>query len=107
MLPQNLLKKTEKRAIELVEAAMDEHVGTGPIVVEFKACEREADEIGIHVSTIVKMVKDLGVSVGARPVVKAVRGFTAKSDRWTACPSHGGSGQDVISGFAGNAAARR
>lgn len=107
MLPQNLLKKAEKHAIELVEEAMDAHEGTGSIVVEFKAIEREAAAVGVHLSTLVKMIDDLGATAGPRNPPKQVRGFTAKSDRWTACPAHGGSGASVISGFVGNAAARR
>ncbi len=34
---------------------------------------------------------------------RSVRGFTSNNhDRWTACPTHGGSGQTNISGFAGD-----
>jgi hypothetical protein len=47
---------------------------------------------------------EYGLRYAGRPHEKNVRGFTTKNDRWTACPSHGGSGYEQIAGFAGNAA---
>ncbi len=43
-----------------------------------------------------------GLSLAHRPSERRVRGFTANPhDRWSAFPSHGGSGWEQISGFSG------
>jgi hypothetical protein len=58
----------------------------------------------VSISKLIPELEKYGLTYTERGKAVEVRGFTAKSDRWTACPSHGGSGYEQISGFAGNAA---
>lgn len=52
---------------------------------------------------VIKGLKALGFTMEPREVPKHVRGFTSNShDRWSAYPSHGGSGWQQIAGFAGD-----
>ena len=101
MSHHHLVEKAEKA----VEAFVDDVIGDERETVTFAEVERVAEEVGIHVSTIVALVKGYGLTIGERPVVREVRGFTSNShDRWHgkgACKSHGGSGWEQISGFAG------
>lgn len=74
--------------------------------VTYEEAVELAEAIGQSVPTLViRALKGYGITVGARPVAKAVRGFNSNShDRWFgkgSCPTHGGSGWEQINGFAG------
>ena len=98
MTPQELLAQIEAAAEALVTEALDNEQGAVP----FAAVEAAAGEIGAHPSALVRKVQQYGINVAERAVPKAVRGYTSNpNNRWAACPSHGGSGWEVISGFAG------
>jgi hypothetical protein len=93
------------KAERAVETFIDEVTGDDRDSVTFAEVEAIASEVGIHVSTIVALVKGYGVAIGTREVPREVRGFTSNShDRWHgkgSCKTHGGSGWEQISGFAG------
>lgn len=84
----------------LCEDALDNEQTT----VAFPDVEAIAEEVGLHVTALVGMVKAYGLTV-VREKTREVRGFTSNShDRWHgkgSCRSHGGSGWEQISGFAG------
>ncbi len=63
-----------------------------------------AEALGLSLPTpVIRGLKDYGFTMAERPVEKRVRGFTSNShDRWSAYPSHGGSGWQQIAGFAGD-----
>lgn len=66
----------------------------------------EADTIskglGVIPSVVINGLKGFGFTYEGRPIPKHVRGFTSNShDRWQVCRSHGGSGWEQITGFAG------
>lgn len=93
------------KAERAVETFIEEVTGDDRDSVEFAEVEAIASAVGIHVSTIVALVKGYGVTIGTREVPREVRGFTSNShDRWHgkgSCKTHGGSGWEQISGFAG------
>lgn len=60
--------------------------------------------VRLSVSKLIGELEGYGLRYEGREHEKEVRGFLTKNDRWTACPSHGGTGYEQISGFAGNAA---
>jgi hypothetical protein len=102
MDPKDLLKSTEVAVNLFVEELIDDDRSEAT----FPELEKISREIGIHVGTIVAMVKSYGIAVGARVVPREVRGFTSNShDRWHgkgSSATHGGSGWEQISGFAGH-----
>ena len=93
------------KAERAVETFVEEVTGDDRDSVTFAEVEAIASAVGIHVSTVVALVKGYGVAIGERAVHREVRGFTANShDRWFgkgSCKTHGGSGWEQISGFAG------
>ena len=54
---------------------------------------------------VIRGLKALGFTMEPREIPKEVRGFNSNShDRWSgkgSCPTHGGSGHEQITGFAG------
>lgn len=91
-----------QKAEAAVETFIEEVTGDDRDSVTFAEVEAIASAVGIHVSTIVALVKGYGLTIGTREVPREVRGFRSNShDRWSSCPSHGGSGWQQISGFAG------
>lgn len=92
-------------ATAAVETLVEETIADDLDTLPFKECETLAQKIGIHVGTIVAMVKSYGISIGTRETTKTVRGFkTSSHDRWYgpgACKTHGGTGEEQITGFAG------
>ena len=96
-----LIEKAEVAVEILVEDAM----GNERNEVAFAEVEQIALEVGISLSTIVALVKGYGLKIGERPIVREVRGFKSNPhDRWYgkgSSPTHGGSGWEQITGFAG------
>jgi len=96
-----LLQKAERAVEAFVEDVSDEDRAE----VSFQEVEAIAEAVGIHLSTIVALVKGYGIKIGERKPVREVRGFRSNShDRWYgkgSSPTHGGSGWEQISGFAG------
>lgn len=92
-------------ATKAVESLVEETLADDLETLPFKECESLAERVGIHVGTIIAMVKSYGISIGSREVPKAVRGFKSSShDRWYgpgSCKTHGGTGEEQITGFAG------
>lgn len=92
-------------ATAAVESLVEETLGDDLDVVTFEACQEVADATGLHVGSVVGLVKGYGLRVGPRAVPREVRGYRSNShDRWFgkgSCPTHGGSGWEQISGFAG------
>lgn len=73
--------------------------------VPFSEIEAIANEVGIALGTMVGLVKGYGLKIGKRAIVREVRGFKSNPhDRWYgkgSSPTHGGSGWEQITGFAG------
>lgn len=68
----------------------------------FEEASELADQLGCHPSVIIRVLKEIGFGMRPRSKGSRVRGFRSNShDRWTAYPSHGGSGWSQITGFAG------
>jgi hypothetical protein len=70
-----------------------------------EACQL-ADALGVHESAVIGEMKAYGLTYLGRPAApRRVRGVnTSSNDRWFgpgSSPSHGGSGWEQISGFAG------
>lgn len=64
-----------------------------------------ATALGVHEFVTIRSLKDYGLAYEGRQVPKQVRGFHANNhDRWSgpgSSATHGGSGWEQISGFAG------
>jgi len=69
----------------------------------FEEAEELAEALGLSVAgSIIAALKGYGFTMAERVPEKRVRGFHANNhDRWQACPMHGGSGWEQISGFGG------
>ena len=72
----------------------------------FVEAESLAIELGYSLpTTVIHALKAAGLTMEERGVVKHIRTISSNShDRWTgpgSCASHGGSGWEQISGFAG------
>lgn len=93
------------RATKAVETLVEQTLADELTMVPFQECESLSMTVGLHVGSIVAMVKEYGLAVGPRSVPRSVRGFkTSSHDRWYgpgACMTHGGSGAEQITGFAG------
>jgi len=62
-----------------------------------------AGALKCHPSAVIRALKAIGFGMTARDPERQVRGFRSNShDRWSAYPSHGGSGWEQIAGFAGD-----
>lgn len=96
--PQQILSETS----EAVESMLNDLLDDDKLIVPWREALAISESVGVHVSTVVKMAKSLGFEVEKPTPEKTVRGFQSNPNtRWQACPSHGGSGWEVISGFAG------
>lgn len=62
-----------------------------------------AKALDCHESVVIRALRDdYGFAYAGRPVERRKRGFlTSSLDRWQTSPSHGGSGWEQITGFAG------
>lgn len=84
---------------------VDDKLGDEETCFTFIEADKIATEVGIHVSTIVKLAKEAGLDYAGREVPREVRGFHSNShDRWYgkgSSATHGGSGWEQISGFSG------
>jgi len=98
---ENLHNKARKMVAELVEDTIDNEQDT----VSYEDIEAVSEEIGLHITMLVGLVKGYGMKIGPRTKEREVRGFTSNPhDRWHgkgSCASHGGSGWEQIAGFAG------
>lgn len=96
-----LLANAQAAVVSLV----DDKLGDEETMFTFAEASKIAEDVGIHVSTIVKLAKEAGLDYAGREVPKEVRGFHANShDRWYgkgSSATHGGSGWEQISGFSG------
>jgi len=96
-----LIEKAAARVAEIAE----EKLGDETLAISFAEVQGLAEEMGVNLGVMVGLVKNAGLTVGPREVPKAVRGFHSNShDRWSgpgSCKTHGGSGHEQISGFAG------
>lgn len=62
-----------------------------------------AAELGCATYAVIQEAKTQGLTVGPRGVAKRVRTISSNShDRWQASPTHGGTGWQQVSGFAGD-----
>lgn len=91
---------------ESVEAFVSFLLEDERVSVSFQEAEELAEALGFSCPTnVIRELRAYGVTVGERPIARAVRGFHANShDRWSglgSCKTHGGSGWEQISGFAG------
>jgi len=98
----NLLLLT---AADAVASFVDDKLGDDETSFAFPEAEKIAADVGIHVSTIIRLAQNAGLEFLGRATPKQVRGFTTSSnDRYFgpgSSKSHGGSGWEQISGFAG------
>ncbi len=96
-----LLAKTA----EAVDTFANELLEDDRTSFDFKEATGVADDVGIHVSTVIKLLKEHGFTYEERPVEKPVRGYkTSSNDRWIgpgSSKTHGGSGHEQIAGWAG------
>lgn len=94
----------EAAAVRLAEIA-EEKLADDTLEITFGELSVLADELGLNLAVVVSLAKQAGLEVGARAVPKQVRGFNSNShDRWHgpgSCKTHGGSGWEQITGFAG------
>jgi hypothetical protein len=68
----------------------------------YQEAEVLAEKLECLPSAVIKALKDFGFTMETREPEKKVRGFRSNNnDRWSAYPSHGGSGHEQINGFAG------
>jgi hypothetical protein len=72
----------------------------------FEEATELSEALGFSIATpVVRALREIGFTMRERACEKRVRGFHANShDRWTgpgACKTHGGSGWEQITGFAG------
>ena len=92
-------------ATEAVTSFVDDKLGDDETSFSFIEAEKLAAGVGIHVSTIIRLAQEAGLGYTGRETPKRVRGFTTSSnDRYFgpgSSNSHGGSGHEQISGFAG------
>jgi hypothetical protein len=96
MTPQD---EPEYASVEaLAEFLMDDNRDSFSVEDVIKLAERTQ---GSNLK-IIHELKAYGLKMVARQPVRVVRGFKSNShDRWTAYPSHGGSGWEQITGCAG------
>lgn len=101
MNPTRLLASASTAVTLLVE----EKLGDDETSFCFAEAETIAKDVGIHVSTIIRLAQEAGLSYLGREVPRKVRGFkTSSNDRWFgpgSSPTSGGSGWEQINGFAG------
>ena len=92
-------------AAAAVTSFVDEKLGDEETSFCFPEAEKLAKDVGIHVSTIIRLGQEAGLSYLGRETPKRVRGFTTSSnDRYFgpgSSNSHGGSGWEQINGFSG------
>jgi len=95
-----------KSASEAVLVLVDEKLENDEVSFSFIEADALAKDVGIHVSTIIRLAVEAGLSYGGREVPKKVRGFkTSSNDRWFgpgSSPTSGGSGWQQINGLAGD-----
>lgn len=93
------------QATKAVETLVEETLADELTTVPFQECESLSMTVGIHVGSIVAMVKEYGLAVGPRSLPRVVRGFKSNShDRWYgpgSSKTYGGTGEEQITGFAG------
>jgi hypothetical protein len=83
MLPTMLLASAATAVLQLV----DEKLGNEETSFSFKDAEKIADEVGIHVSTIIRLGQEAGLTYVGRETPRKVRGFRSNSnDRWFGIP---------------------
>jgi hypothetical protein len=89
---------------ESVEAFVQYLLDDERTSASFEEAEEVAESMKVHVAVVVRALKGYGVVVN-RETEKRVRGFrTSSHDRYFgpgSSPSHGGSGWEQITGFAG------
>jgi len=104
-MTQTQIDTLHAKARESIAALCEDTLDDERDTVEYEEIEAVAEEVGLHVTMLVGLVKGYGLKIGARQKAKEVRGFTSNShDRWSgkgSCASHGGSGWEQIAGFAG------
>ncbi len=101
MTPEALLEKAAKAAEVVAQEMVDDERSS----FTFEEATEVSEDVGVHVSTVIKLLKSYGFAYVERPVAKHVRGFTTSSnDRYFgpgSSKSHGGSGHEQIAGWAG------
>jgi hypothetical protein len=87
-----------------VEAFVEHLLDDDRTQVTFEETVELATALGQSIPTnVIHELQQYGIQVGERAISKRVRGFRSNShDRWSAYPSHGGSGWEQITGFAGD-----
>src|SRR5512137_225140 len=97
-------KPTAAQVEEAVLSLALEVEGDERKVVSFEECDEVAETLGCHASVVTRAIRALGFEI-VRESPRRVRTISSNSnDRWFgpgSCPTHGGSGTDQISGFAG------
>lgn len=86
-----------------VAALVEDLLDAGETEAPWHLCDAIAEELGCATYAIIQEAKRQGLSVGKRGVAKRVRTISSNPhDRWSASPTHGGSGWQQVSGFAGD-----
>lgn len=105
MMTQTDLNRLQAQAKEVIAGLVEDALDNEQTFIPYTEIEAVAEEVGLHVTTLIGLVKGYGMTVGPRAKEREVRGFTSNShDRWHgkgSCASHGGSGWEQIAGFAG------
>jgi hypothetical protein len=98
----NLASAITAEVASMVEDLLDNDETMAP----WHLCDAIATELGCATYAIIQEAKRQGLSVGLRGVAKTVRTISSNShDRWHgpgSSPTHGGSGWQQVSGFAGD-----
>ena len=98
----NLAARIQSEVTSLVEDLLDNDETEAP----WSLLDGIATELGCATYAVIQEAKRQGLTVGQREAVKHVRTISSNShDRWSgpgSCQSHGGSGAEQITGFAGD-----
>jgi len=87
---------------ENVETFVEYLMAEERTMFSFSEADLVAQAMKVATYKVIEGLKSFGFTYEGRSEPKKVRGFTSNShDRWQACRSHGGSGWEQITGFAG------
>jgi hypothetical protein len=95
----------EETPLELqsVEAFGESLLDDGRTEFTYEEADTLAEALGLSIAApVIAALKGYGFTMAERLPEKRIRGFhTNNHDRFQACPMHGGSGWEQISGFGG------
>lgn len=89
---------------ESINEFIEEKLGNDETEFTFEEAMEVASDLGYSIATpVIREMKEYGFTMQERMPERRIRGInTNNHDRWTAYQSHGGSGWQQISGFAGD-----